>query len=186
MASSVGSTLLAKNLTKLDRAAFIVLRAVGAQHTILAPKAFFKVTTATAGAMAFLPFCTIPAKQSKAKINRAAIADIGTGFTGTAFNTPALRDKIAGTAFGTVGTLFFRTIGTHISTFLIGAAVTDLCACTIGTLTALQAQLYTFLTLIALTAVGRSVDPILTVWAGMSGIDRKHRHRQHTNNHNQC
>ena len=67
-----------------------------------------------------------------------------------------------------MGTFVYSALPAHIvADFLAGATVTDLGAGAIGTLTALNAQIYAGIALVAFLAIGRSVNQVFTIGASM-------------------
>ena len=69
-----------------------------------------------------------------------------------------------------MGTFVYSALPAHIvADFLAGATVTDLGAGAIGTLTALNAQIYAGIALVAFLALGRSVNQIFAVRTPMCG-----------------
>lgn len=69
-----------------------------------------------------------------------------------------------------MGTLIHSALPAHIvADFLAGTTVTDLGAGAIGTLTALNAQIYAGIALVAFLAIGRSVNQIFALRTPMCG-----------------
>ena len=69
-----------------------------------------------------------------------------------------------------MGTLIQSALPAHlVADLLAGATVTDLGAGAIGTLTALNAQIYAGIALVAFLAIGRSVNQIFAVRTPMCG-----------------
>ena len=69
-----------------------------------------------------------------------------------------------------MGTFVYSALPAHIvANLLLGATVTDLGAGAIGTLTALNAQIYAGIALVAFLAIGGSVNQIFAVRTPMCG-----------------
>ena len=106
--------------------------------------------------------------------------------TQTALLAPAGSVEIAAVAAGTVGTLFKGALQAHfVAQFLIGTALTDLRAGTIGTLSAFHTQVNAGVTFVTFLTVGRSIDHVFTIRASVCCKDRHRGDREHTDHHNE-
>ena len=179
-------TVFAK-LGSMDFGALLVIACTVATQTALSAKMFHTaIACITAGAVGVLIRGTLKAK-AQTVVSGARNIYIDTARARAAFLTPITRGKIASFTIGAVGALIKNALQTHlISDLLIGAAVTNFRAGTIGTLAALDTQIYTRITLVAFLAIGRAVNQIFTIRTAMRSKNCQCRNRYHTDYHNKC
>jgi len=161
-------TVFAK-LGSMDFGALLVIACTVATQTALSAKMFHTaIACITAGAMGVLIRGTLKAKAHPVVATARSVYFFYTIIAPTTFLTPFAHDKIASFTIGAVGALIKNALQTHlIADLLVGAAVTNFRAGTIGALAALNAQIYTRITLVAFLAIGRAVNQIFTIGTAM-------------------
>ena len=166
MATIVCGTFIAK-LGSVDVRAYpVVARTVVAQTTFSAKMCNSGITLVTTWAMSVRICGAIKAKAHPVVATARSVYFFYTIIAPTTFLTPFAHDIIARFTVGTVGTFFICALKAHsTSGFLVGAAVTNLRAGTIGTYSALNTQIYTFLAFVAFATIWLTVNPFLTVRA---------------------
>ena len=179
MGSIAKSTVYAKLDSMGDRAVLIVVHAFVALAAFVAKMCNLAIAFVTAGAMGPLVYGTFKAKAQPV-VGGARSVYIDTILAQAALLAPFSHSKIASLTVGAVGTLIISALQAHIvARFLVGAAVTDFRAGAVGTNAAFDAQLYAGITFVAFAAIGRAVNPILAIGAGMPCMNRNGERRNH-------
>jgi hypothetical protein len=168
-------TVFAK-LGSMDFGALLVIACTVATQTALSAKMFHTaIACITAGAVGVLIRGTLKAK-AQTVVSGARNVYIDTARAQSAFLTPITRGKIASFTIGAVGAFVIRALQAYlIADLLVGAAVTNLRAGTIGTLATLDTQINTRITLVAFLAIRRTVNQIFTVRTFMCRKNRQRR-----------
>jgi len=129
---------------------------------------------------------TLDAEESLSQINAASITYILAGLAIATFLTPRYGFNITLVTTWTMGTSINSASHTdRVANLLIGTAFTDVVSGALRARSALNAQFDAGLALITFLAIGRAIDPILAVRAGMSRMDWNRSHRYHADDYDE-
>ena len=172
MGSPVCGTVYTKLSSVGHRTVIVIVRTVAAQTAVVTKMFNAAIAFVASGAVALTLFYGAIKAKAHSMVGGARNVYFNTFSAQTALLAPFSHNKIASLTVGAVCTLLNSTLQTHIvADLLVGAAVTNFRAGTIGTLAALDAQIYTRITLVAFLAIGRAVNKIFTIGTAMRRKD---------------
>lgn len=144
-----------------------------------------KITFITIGAMGALVLGALYAKIAPTQILTAGVANFYAAFASAALIAPDLIFHIAFVAIVAMVTLVYGAIHTHRRALFIGAVLADIPSGAIRAYAAFQTQLTAFCALVAILAIGRSVDPLIAVLAYMCRMNRQRGYINQTDHRHQ-